>query len=125
MLKASRTVFTAAGKGHGASWPLTVTRDVRAHLLSVNPVTVDHMLRPERENIRRSISSTTRRGNLLKHQIQVRTFADWDDVTSGFLEADLVAHCGGNTNGAFLNTLVLVDISGMVRMHAIVTKMRQ
>ena len=40
----------------------------------------------------------------------MRTFADWDDVTPGFVEADLVAHCGGNTNGAFLNTLVLVDI---------------
>lgn len=28
----------------------------------------------------------------------------------GFIEADLVAHCGGNTNGQFLNTLTLVDI---------------
>ena len=50
-------------------------------------------------------------GCLLKHQVPVRTFADWDDVVPGFLEADLVAHCGGNTNGAFLNTLTLVDIS--------------
>jgi hypothetical protein len=41
----------------------------------------------------------------------VRTFADWDDVTSGFLEADLVAHCGGNTNGSFLITLTLTDIA--------------
>jgi len=89
---------------------LRLPADVRAHLLSISPATADRMLRPERENIKRSIS-TTRRGNLLKHQIQVRTFADWDDVTPGFLEADLVAHCGGNTNGAFLNTLVLVDIS--------------
>lgn len=31
-------------------------------------------------------------------------------MTPGFIEADLVAHCGGNTNGAFLNTLTLVDI---------------
>ncbi|SFF19135.1 hypothetical protein [Nitrosomonas sp. Nm166] len=84
--------------------------DVRAHLLSISPATVDRMLRPERENIKKSVS-TTYRGNLLKHQIKVRAFADWNDVTPGFLEADLVAHCGGNTNGAFLNTLVLVDIS--------------
>jgi hypothetical protein len=68
------------------------------------------MLKPEREKTKYSLS-TTRRGNLLKHQIQVRTFADWDDVTPGFLEADLVAHCGGNTNGSFLNTLTLVDIA--------------
>jgi hypothetical protein len=68
------------------------------------------MLKPEREKTKYSLS-TTRRGNLLKHQIQVRTFADWDDVTPGFPEADLVAHCGGNTNGSFLNTLTLVDIA--------------
>ena len=41
----------------------------------------------------------------------MRTFADWDDVASNFLESDLVAHCGENTSGAFLNTLTLVDIS--------------
>lgn len=89
---------------------LRLPTDVRARLLSISAATVDRMLSPERERIRQGVS-TTRRGNLLKHQIQVRTFADWDDVTPGFLEADLVAHCGGNTNGAFLNTLVLVDIS--------------
>ena len=65
--------------------------------------------------------STTRRGSLLKNKIQIRTFADWDDVTPGFFEADLVAHCGGNTNGAFLNTLVLVDIR-LVRVHAVIKK---
>ena len=82
---------------------------VRARLLRISSATVDRILRPEREKIRQGVA-TTHPGNLLKHQIQVRTFADWDDVTPGFVEADLVAHCGGNTNGAFLNTLVLVDI---------------
>jgi hypothetical protein len=88
---------------------LRLTGDVRACLLRISPATVDRMLAPEREAIRQGVS-TTRPGNLLKHQIQVRTFADWDDVTPGFIEADLVAHCGGNTNGSFLNTLTLVDI---------------
>lgn len=62
--------------------------DVRVRLLQISPSTVDRMLKPEREKTKYSLS-TTRRGNLLKHQIQVRTFADWDDVTPGFLEADL------------------------------------
>ncbi len=84
--------------------------DVRARLLSMSAATIDRLLRSERERIRHGVS-TTCSGNLLKHQIQVRTFADWDDVIPGFLEADLVAHCGGNTVGAFLNTLVLVDIA--------------
>lgn len=89
---------------------LRIPAEVRTRLLGISPATVDRLLRPEREMIKQGVS-TTRPGNLLKHQIQVRTFADWDDVTPGFLEADLVAHCGGNTNGAFLNTLVLVDIA--------------
>lgn len=89
---------------------LRLPGDVRGRLLSISPATVDRLLRSERESTKLGVS-TTRRGNLLKNQIQVRTFADWDDVTPGFFEADLVAHCGGNTNGAFLNTLVMVDIS--------------
>ncbi|WP_292989806.1 hypothetical protein [Nitrosomonas sp.] len=90
---------------------LRVPADVCSRLLCISPATVDRLLKPEREEARQNIMSTTYRGNLLKHQIQVRTFADWNDVTPGFLEADLVAHCGGNTNSAFLNTLVLVDIA--------------
>jgi len=89
---------------------LRLPEEVRTRLLSMSPATVDRLLRPERERVSKGVS-TTRSGNLLKHQIQVRTFADWDDVVPGFLEIDLVVHCGGNTNGAFLNTLVLVDIS--------------
>ena len=89
---------------------LRIPTEVRTRLLSISPSTVDRLLRPERERIKQGVS-TTRSGNLLKHQIQIRAFADWDDVTPGFLEADLVAHCGGNTNGPFLNTLVLADIA--------------
>jgi hypothetical protein len=84
--------------------------DVREQLLSVSRSTVDRILRFEKERAGKSIN-TTKPGNLFKHQIQVRTFADWDDVTPGFLEADLVAHCGCNTNGSFLNTLTLTDIT--------------
>ncbi len=84
--------------------------DVKKRLLNISASTVDRLLKPEREQKRLSIS-TTKRGNLLKNKIQVRTFTDWDDVIPGFLEIDLVAHCGGNTNGPFLNTLVMVDIS--------------
>ncbi len=79
-------------------------------MLGISAATVDRLLSTELERIKLGVS-TTRSGNLLKQQIQVRTFADWDDVIPGFLEIDLGAHCGGNTSGAFLNTLVLVDIA--------------
>lgn len=89
---------------------LRLDESIRQRLLSISPATVDRMLSPERTRIKSGIS-TTKKGNLLKNQIQVRTFADWDNVVPGFIEADLVAHCGGNTNGSFLNTLTLIDIS--------------
>lgn len=89
---------------------IVLTRPTRDALLTISAATVDRMLKPERHRIGKSVS-TTRSGNLLKHQIQIRTFADWDDVVPGFFEADLVAHCGGDTRGSFLNTLVLIDIS--------------
>lgn len=89
---------------------LRVPEDVRQKLLDISPATVDRLLQPERARAGQGISHT-KPGTLLKHQIKVRTFADWDNVIPGFFEADLVAHCGGDPNGAFLNTLVLVDIS--------------
>jgi hypothetical protein len=55
--------------------------------------------------------STTRAGTLLKQQIPVRTFAQWNETRPGFLEADLVAHCGAQTEGSFLYTLTLTDLA--------------
>ena len=41
----------------------------------------------------------------------VRTFADWQDPSPGFVEADLVAHCGGAMAGSFVWSLVVTDIA--------------
>jgi hypothetical protein len=48
---------------------------------------------------------------LLKQQIPIRTFAEWSDIRLGFLEADLVAHCGTDIEGGYLYTLTLTDIA--------------
>lgn len=84
--------------------------DIRSKLLQVSPATVDRLLETPRRESRGGIS-TTRPGSLLKKQIKIRTFADWNDVIPGFFEGDLVAHCGDRVDGAFLNTLVLTDIA--------------
>ena len=55
--------------------------------------------------------TTTRPGAWLKHQIPVRTFAEWTDAQPGFLELDLVAHCGPTTLGFYLYTLCAVDVA--------------
>jgi hypothetical protein len=79
-------------------------------LRSISPATADRLLYEERHKEGRS-PSTTRPGKLLKHKIAIRTFFDWDELAPGFMEADVVAHCGESTEGSYLNTLVLTDIA--------------
>lgn len=90
---------------------LDLTERVRAQLLAISPATVDRLLRSHRSGkVFRGIGAT-KRGTLLKHQVPIRTFADWNETKPGFLEVDLVAHCGWSTEGAYLNTIVLTDIA--------------
>jgi hypothetical protein len=90
---------------------LSLPTEVRKKLLEISPATVDRLLDSVRREGKKKGLSTTCAGSLLKKQIKVRTFADWNDVIPGFLEGDLVAHCGDNVGGSFLNTLVLTDIA--------------
>ena len=55
--------------------------------------------------------SRTKPGSLLKHQIPIRTFADWDDAEPGFVEIDLVAHDGGVAAGEYCYTLTMTDVA--------------
>ena len=47
----------------------------------------------------------------VRGSVPVRTFGDWQDPAPGFVEADLVAHCGTSMAGSFVWTLVLTDIA--------------
>jgi hypothetical protein len=89
---------------------LHIDDEIKAKVLSVSSATFDRLLKKEREKIGSGIS-TTKSGTLLKHQIKVRTFSDWNETEPGFFEADLVAHCGGSVTGTYLNSLVLTDIA--------------
>lgn len=89
---------------------LSLEGEVRERLLAMSPATADRLLYRERHPPGSTIS-TTRRGKLLKHLIPIRTFFDWNDLAPGFVEADLVAHCGNCAEGAYLNTLTLTDIA--------------
>ena len=51
-------------------------------------------------------------GAAIRRSIPVRTFSDWRDPPPGFLEVDMVEHCGGaKTDGNFVHSLVLTDIA--------------
>ncbi|GAC1326333.1 MAG: hypothetical protein NVSMB2_25340 [Chloroflexota bacterium] len=83
---------------------------VQARLAGMSAATVDRALKASREHAKKLRGlSTTKAGTLLKQQVAIRTFADWSDVRPGFLEIDLVAHCGWSGAGPFLYTLSMVD----------------
>ncbi len=58
-----------------------------------------------------SLISHTKPGSLLKAQIPMRTWADWDENTPGFVEIDLVGHEGGANNGDSACSLTVTDIA--------------
>ena len=89
---------------------LQLTAECRSQLLSMSAATADRLLRSQRKLGLRGLS-TTRAGTLLKQQIPIRTFEEWKETRPGFLEADLVAHCGADIEGGYLYTLTLTDVA--------------
>jgi len=90
---------------------LHLDADTQARLIKMSPATMDRLLVPYRQAGGRKSSSTTHSKDLLKNTIPIRTFTDWQENKPGFLEIDLVAHCGENVAGFYLNTLSAVDVA--------------
>jgi hypothetical protein len=61
-------------------------------------------LAPEVDQLVRQVSPATHVGTWLRHEIPIRTFTEWDNAGPGFLEVDLVAHCGSSTKDFYLCT---------------------
>jgi len=91
---------------HGELW---LSEGTRRLLLGLSPATMDRLLVTHRKQHGRG-RCTTKPGTLLRQNIPIRTFTEWDDAVPGFLELDLVAHCGESVAGEYLNTLNGVDI---------------
>jgi hypothetical protein len=88
---------------------LQLARETKELLLQISRSSIDRCLTPVRFNKPHGLS-TTKPGSLLKKNIPIRTFADWDEDKPGFLEIDCVAHCGDNISGQYLYTLTCTDI---------------
>lgn len=86
-------------------------RETRAKLLRISAASIDRLLKPERRKYELRCRSGTKPGTLLKKQIPIRTFAEWDEQRPGFVEIDLVAHDGGLAAGDYCQTLDLTDIA--------------
>jgi hypothetical protein len=90
---------------------LTLAPAVRAKLLSISPATIDRLLASEKKRYALKSRSRTKPGTLLRHQVPIRTFAEWDDARPGFVEIDLAGHDGGWDRGDYTQTLTLTDIA--------------
>jgi hypothetical protein len=122
LLKIWRIMDYICGKRLRAALPELVTvlerhnelccdRATREKLLRVSAATIDRLLRVERRKHQLRSKARTKPGTLLKHQIPIRTFAEWDEQQPGFAEIDLVGHDGGMAAGEYCQTLDLVDVA--------------
>jgi hypothetical protein len=94
-------------------------------LLEISSATIDRCLASERVKSPHGLS-TTKPGTLLKQAIAIRTFTPWDEEQPGFMEIDLVAHCGNTTEGQYLNTLTCTDIcTGWTDVTALLHRSQQ
>jgi len=93
---------------HGDS---SITAEIEVQLCRISPSTIDRLLHPYRRLGGRHPFTTTKPGSLLKNSIPIRTFTDWQEDRPGFLEVDLVSHCGESTEGFYLTTLCTVDVA--------------
>ena len=76
----------------------------------ISASTIDRVLKQSRRKHKRINISTTKPGTLLRKQIPIKT-NQWEEFRPGFLEADTVAHCGGCSEGEYVNTVDFVDIA--------------
>jgi hypothetical protein len=97
--------------GDCGALPEEATPELVARVARMSAASIDRVLAPHRAAWPRRGLGTTKPGTLLKGQVPIRTFAQWDDARPGFLEVDLVAHGGASGAGEFLFTLSTVDVA--------------
>ena len=119
-LKALLPVLIESMERHGH---LRLSPVVRSALLDISAATVDRLLRPVRAASGRSRRRRWGLGTAVRQSVPVRTFADWGDPPPGYVECDLVEHCGGAHEGSFVHSLTLTDIhSGWTECAALVVR---
>jgi len=104
---------------------LHLSAETKTLLLQISRPTIDRCLKRAHQMHPHGLS-TTKPGTLLKKAIPVRTYTPWNEEQPGFLEIDLVAHCGETTDGQFVQTLTCTDIStGWTECLAVLPRSKQ
>jgi Integrase core domain len=90
---------------------LDIDDETAASLSCMSAATIDRRLAADRASLQLKGRCHTKPGSLLKSQIPMRTWADWNENRPGFVEIDLVGHEGGDNNGDFASSLTVTDIA--------------
>jgi len=88
-----------------------ISSEVAQKLATISPATIDRKLKHQRE----VLHLNRKRGgpkpaSLLYKKVPIR-LTEWDTSELGFLEIDLVIHCGSSTLGPYISSLNTVEIS--------------
>jgi hypothetical protein len=89
-LRALLPLLVPALERHGH---LALEPSARIKLLAVSAATIDRLLAEARGLCARR--RVRRAPTALRRSVPIRTYADWNSPEPGFMEIDLVAHCGG------------------------------
>jgi len=79
---------------------LQLEAELRTQLLKMSAATIDRQLGSVREGAYGGRKKRTAL-NRIRKLVAVRRFADWMEGRPGFLEVDLVTHCGERAIGSF------------------------
>jgi len=89
-------------------------------VLQASASTIDRILRPYRKRRSKQPLSQSKSVYAIRSQVPLRTFGEWAGAPVGSVQADLVALCGGTTEGFYLNTLLGVDVcTGWLGLRAV------
>lgn len=108
LLAAAMPDLLPALERHGE---LQVSADVRRLLLMASAASIDRLLRRHRTHGYRQPARQTPAAATLRERVPVRTWSEWQGVTMGSVQADLVLHCGERSEGFYLTTLCVVDVA--------------
>jgi hypothetical protein len=105
---------------------IEIADDIALKLKMISPATIDRKLKHQREFLHLSRSKGgPKPGYILKQKIPIK-LTEWDTSIVGYLEIDMVVHCGSSTLGEYINTLSTTEISsGWWEGEAIMNKSQE
>jgi len=90
---------------------IEIPDEIASRLTMMSSATVDRKLKHEREFLHLSrAKGGPKPGSVLKQKIPIR-LTEWDTSQVGYIEADIVVHCGSSPRGEYVNTLSTTGIS--------------